>query len=136
MPLIPLPQQPTRIHINLPIPDTTSALEPSLSYAVYSKAAEDFSRTLIASVVGTGFLWWLSGVWRLGAILGFVVIAVIVALDLAQVLFVCVVAAAVAIRGESSLQGEKWMVAATAVRVVGAACGLGLLWFLFGKIWP
>lgn len=110
-----------------------------MSYSVYSKVADDFSRTLIASVVGTAFLWWFAGVWRLGAILGFGVIALIVLLDLLQVAAVSAGTAALgigALTGRVKLRDEKWMLAANLVRVVGAGIGVALLWFLSGRLWP
>lgn len=80
------------------------------------------------------FLPWFSGVWALGAKIGF---WGSVALTVLECIHVGVSALATITLNAAGKPrpGERWMVASNAVQIAGAAAGIALVLFLRSKLW-
>jgi hypothetical protein len=103
-------------------------------YQAYYAVASNTVRNAIIAGVGTLVLWWLSGVWSLGAKVGFWIAVVFTALEGIQVLLVTASTVVVNVVGPRR-PGEGWMLAANVVRIAGEAIAVTLLLFLRSKIW-
>jgi uncharacterized membrane protein len=91
-------------------------------------------RNVVVIGVGVLFLVWFSGIWLLGAKIGFwlaVVLAVIEGIHagVAAILTVTLNAAG------KPRTGERWMIAANGVQLAGAASVVAFVLILRSKIW-
>ena len=119
-------------------PISAAGIQAVTPYQIYARVANDFTRNLFIFGAATLFVWWLAGVWRLGAQGLFWMGAAVVALEVLQVLAAVASSLAAPIMARQQgqrIDGEKWMLAATVVRVADAGVSVGLLYFLYGKIW-
>lgn len=107
-------------------------------YQVYSKVADNFSRTVIFLGVAGFAVWWMAGWWHTGAVVLFGIGAVMEAFDALQVLALTgagVVGNIAARREGATIEGERWMWAANAVRVAQSAIGIVALILIFHRLW-
>lgn len=91
---------------------------------------------LFVIVIGIGvlFLGWFSGIWALGAKIGFWVTAALTSLECIHVSVSVFFTVTLNVAGKPR-QGEQWMVASNAVQIAGAAAGIALVLFLRSRIW-
>lgn len=107
-------------------------------YAVYSKVAEQSTKSFFMELAGTAFTYWLAGIWRLGAQLIFWAFLLFTALEALHTLGTVgagVATARTARREGVAVEGVKWLYAASAVKVVSLAVSCVLLFVLYRRIW-
>ena len=103
-------------------------------YDVYSKVADNATKGFIAQLVGTAFTYWLAGAWRLGSILLFCFFVAVSLQELVQV-------AIVLFPGDNTRGADGdhefpiWWRRSKYVRVGSLLITIGLLWFLYRRIW-
>jgi len=101
---------------------------------VFSTIVNDTVRNLIVAGVGTLFFWWFSGIWILGAKIGFWMAAAFTALAGVQAFVAALLTVTLNLAGKQR-PGEGWMIAANGVQLAGEAAAIVLLLFLRSKIW-
>lgn len=95
-------------------------------------------RTLIAELIGTAITYWLAGLWRLGAVIifsGFVLLTLLDGLQVVGLVVAGVVVNAKTPPEEDAEANEKWMRRGTYIRLASFLITLGLLWFLYSRLW-
>ncbi len=103
-------------------------------YEAYYTVASNTVRNVITAGIGTLFLWWFSGIWALGAKIGFWIAAVLTALEGIHALVGAGLTVALNVAGQRR-PGEGWMIAASVVQLLGEAVAVALLFFLWSKLW-
>ena len=111
------------------------------AHEIFSKLAADARRNFKFGILGGAFVYWLAGVWRLGAQGLFWFSALVVGLDTLQVAFIVATGAIsevgilIGAADREAREGEKWLVAGTVVRILSAAISIGILYVLYRRIW-
>lgn len=91
---------------------------------------------LFVIVIGMGVLFfgWFSGIWALGAKIGFWGVAALTALECMHVSVSVFFTVTLNVAGKPR-QGERWMIASNAVQLAGGAAGIALILFLRSRLW-
>lgn len=105
---------------------------------VYNKVAGSFFPGLLFTFGLGALAWWLAGRQPFAAKGVFIALAVLVGFDVFGALVA--VAGGIAVRVMSrregrQIDGERWMVAATVVKVVDASIGISVMVFLISRVW-
>ena len=100
----------------------------------FSVVANNTVRNLIVVSVGTLFLWWLSGIWALGAKIGFWMAVVLTGIEGLHAVVGTLLTITLNAAGKPR-PGEKWFISANGVQLAGVAIAITLLVFLRSKIW-
>jgi hypothetical protein len=101
---------------------------------VFSTVVNNTVRNVIVIGVGVLFLWWFSGIWLLGAKIGFWMAVVLTAIEGIHAVVAAILTVTLNAAGKPR-PGEPWMIAANAVQLTGAAAAVVLLLFLRSKLW-
>jgi hypothetical protein len=103
-------------------------------YDVYSKVADNVTKAFIAELIGTAVTYWLAGAWRLG---GIVLFGIFVVFTLQE----CFQVAVILFPGDTTHgsaddnEFSLWWRRAKYVRLVSLLISVGLLWFLYRRLW-
>ena len=103
-------------------------------YEVYSRVANNATKTFILELAGTAVAYWLAGTWRVGAILLFGVFVVFTLIEGFQI-------AVLILPGDTTRGSPEdkefamWWRRAKYVRVASELIAVGLLWFLYRRLW-
>lgn len=114
--------------------DTATGRTDVTPYQAYYTVASNTVRNVIMAGIGVLVLWWFSGVWALGAKIGFWIAVVLTALEGIHALVGAGLTVALNVAGQRR-PGEGWMIAANVVQLLGEAVAVALLFFLRSKLW-
>lgn len=119
-----------------------STLLDAKTYSIYDKTVQDSVRNIVFIVPGTLFLYWLAGMWLLGAKILFYLFAAMTAFTVLSLLYktlglllLIFSPYAKAIAPDWMKHGKGWLVGATVMRWIEAVIGSGAIWFLYTHIW-
>lgn len=100
----------------------------------FSGAVQHSVRFVVVIGVGVLFLGWFAGIWALGAKIGFWLAVALTALECIHAGVAALLTVTLNAAGKPR-PGERWMVAANAVQIAGAAASIAMILVLRSKIW-
>jgi len=100
----------------------------------FSVVANNTARNVIVVGVGTLFLWWFSGIWALGAKIGFWMAVVFTGIEGIHAIVGTLLTLTLNAAGKPR-PGEKWFISANGVQLAGVGLAVTLLVFLRSELW-
>jgi hypothetical protein len=91
-------------------------------------------RNTVVVGVGVFLLWWFSGIWGLGAKIGFWMTVAFIALEAIHAVVAAILTVTLNLAGKPR-PGEGWMIAANGVQLAGTVAAVVVLLFLRSKLW-
>jgi hypothetical protein len=108
-------------------------------YAVFSHVASTATRSAVMETLGTLFVYWLVGAWRLGAIVLFIAFVLFTWLEASHLSTTLAIGAkadeAATLQGRAPDPEVRWLKRAGYVRVASLLFSIALLLILLVRIW-